>query len=71
VFRSNAALASSLDRNLFKNNTPLLSMGMTGDLTQAIAAGSTCVRVGSALFRGLPEATRIALPALPSRRSTP
>lgn len=27
-----------------------LSMGMSGDLTQAIAAGSTMIRVGSALF---------------------
>ena len=34
--------------------TPLreLSMGMTGDLTHAIAAGSTMVRVGTALFGG-------------------
>ena len=29
---------------------PELSMGMSGDLEPAIAAGSTCVRVGSALF---------------------
>jgi len=29
---------------------PELSMGMTGDLESAVAAGSTCVRVGSALF---------------------
>jgi uncharacterized pyridoxal phosphate-containing UPF0001 family protein len=27
-----------------------LSMGMSGDLTAAIAAGSTLVRVGTALF---------------------
>lgn len=30
-----------------------LSMGMSGDLPQAIAAGATMVRIGSALFRGL------------------
>ncbi|HQR41432.1 MAG TPA: YggS family pyridoxal phosphate-dependent enzyme [Gemmatales bacterium] len=30
-----------------------LSMGMTQDLEQAIAAGSTIVRVGSALFEGI------------------
>ncbi|MDP1562967.1 MAG: YggS family pyridoxal phosphate-dependent enzyme [Pirellulaceae bacterium] len=30
-----------------------LSMGMSGDLPQAIAAGATLVRIGSALFRGL------------------
>lgn len=29
---------------------PELSMGMSGDLELAIAAGSTCVRVGSALY---------------------
>lgn len=29
---------------------PELSMGMSGDLEHAIAAGSTCVRVGSALY---------------------
>ncbi|MEY5023059.1 MAG: hypothetical protein RIS72_1634, partial [Pseudomonadota bacterium] len=27
-----------------------LSMGMTGDLEAAIAEGSTCVRVGTAIF---------------------
>ena len=27
-----------------------LSMGMSGDLNEAIAAGSTMIRVGSALF---------------------
>ena len=30
-----------------------LSMGMSGDLQQAIAAGSTMIRVGTALFRDL------------------
>lgn len=30
-----------------------LSMGMSGDLPQAIAAGATLVRIGSSLFRGL------------------
>jgi uncharacterized pyridoxal phosphate-containing UPF0001 family protein len=29
---------------------PVLSMGMSGDLPQAIAAGSTQVRIGTALF---------------------
>ncbi len=29
---------------------PELSMGMSGDLEHAIAAGSTCVRVGTAIF---------------------
>ena len=29
---------------------PVLSLGMTGDLEAAIAAGSTMVRVGTAIF---------------------
>ncbi|APW40030.1 YggS family pyridoxal phosphate enzyme [Rhodoferax koreense] len=35
-----------------------LSMGMTGDLEAAILAGSTMVRVGSAIFGGRPPARR-------------
>ena len=35
---------------------PELSMGMSGDLEPAIAAGSTCVRVGSALYGERPSA---------------
>ena len=35
---------------------PELSMGMSGDLESAVAAGSTCVRVGSALFGSRPSA---------------
>jgi pyridoxal phosphate enzyme (YggS family) len=35
-----------------------LSMGMSGDLTAAIRAGSTMVRIGSALFSGLLPADR-------------
>lgn len=36
--------------NSFGKNFPELSMGMSGDLTEAIAEGSTMIRVGSALF---------------------
>jgi hypothetical protein len=32
---------------------PELSMGMSGDFSEAIAAGATMVRIGSALFEGL------------------
>jgi len=32
---------------------PGLSMGMSGDLEDAVAAGSTCVRVGTDLYRGV------------------
>lgn len=38
-----------------------LSMGMSGDFEQAIAAGSTLVRVGTAIFGGRPA--KSALPA--------
>jgi uncharacterized pyridoxal phosphate-containing UPF0001 family protein len=31
-------------------NVDTLSMGMTGDLEAAVAEGSTCVRVGTAIF---------------------
>lgn len=34
----------------FSVSLPELSMGMTGDLELAIAAGSTQIRVGTALF---------------------
>jgi len=40
----------------FGTTLPELSMGMSGDLEPAIAAGSTCVRVGSALFGERPSA---------------
>lgn len=36
-----------------------LSMGMTADLEAAIAAGSTMVRVGTAIFGGRPQGIRI------------
>jgi len=34
----------------FVDGRARLSMGMTGDLEQAVAEGSTCVRIGSAIF---------------------
>ncbi|OYP38880.1 YggS family pyridoxal phosphate-dependent enzyme [Rhodopirellula sp. MGV] len=34
---------------------PELSMGMSGDYPEAIAAGATLVRIGSALFEGVPR----------------
>ncbi len=48
AFASTADLADSLD-------LPERSMGMSGDLELAIAAGSTMVRVGAALFGPRPE----------------
>ena len=35
-----------------------LSMGMSGDFAEAIAEGSTIVRIGSALFEGIPSDER-------------
>ncbi len=51
--------ARSLFDALRAQGLPLdtLSMGMTGDLEAAIAAGSTMVRVGTALFGGRPAKT--------------
>ena len=63
TFALHANLAASLDAGLFEGGTPRLSMGMTGDLEEAIAAGSTCIRVGSALFDGLDPELRYAPPA--------
>ena len=61
VFARVAALARALERehgSAFAGGRCRLSLGMSGDLEEAIAAGSTCVRVGSDLFRGLaPEAS--------------
>jgi pyridoxal phosphate enzyme (YggS family) len=48
VHRQAKALFNSLQAADFKVDT--LSMGMTGDLEAAIAEGSTCVRVGTAIF---------------------
>lgn len=46
--------AAALFRELQAQGLPLdtLSMGMTGDLEAAVAAGSTMVRVGTAIFGG-------------------
>jgi pyridoxal phosphate enzyme (YggS family) len=48
VHRKAKALFDSLNAAGLKLDT--LSMGMTGDLEAAIAEGSTCVRVGTAIF---------------------
>lgn len=61
VFARVAALARALEREhglTFAGGRCRLSLGMSGDLEQAIAAGSTLVRVGSDLFRGLPQEPR-------------
>lgn len=52
------ALRACRDRLAASAGAPLpeLSMGMSGDLEAAVAAGSTCLRVGSALFGDRPAA---------------
>jgi len=52
------ALRDCRDRLAAASGAPLpeLSMGMSGDLEAAVAAGSTCLRVGSALFGERPSA---------------
>lgn len=49
------AVASLRDELASASGRPLheLSMGMSGDFAQAIAAGATMVRIGSALFEGV------------------
>ena len=38
------------DKKIHNTNMEILSMGMSGDFRQAIAEGSTLVRVGTAIF---------------------
>jgi len=49
AFKDLRALRDELSKR-FKVELPELSMGMTGDLELAIAAGSTQIRVGTALY---------------------
>ena len=61
VFGEVAGLARAIAANadlagLFPASGPGLSLGMSGDLEEAVAAGSDVVRVGSALFEGLRDA---------------
>ena len=57
VFAEVAALARRLERDpalavVFADGRCRLSMGMSGDLEEAVRAGTDLVRVGGALFRG-------------------
>jgi pyridoxal phosphate enzyme (YggS family) len=49
AFELTAALRTELEQELGRP-LPVLSLGMSGDLEQAIAAGSTLVRIGTAVF---------------------
>ena len=49
-FAKVAELYVDIGRNLYDNTFIHLSMGMSDDFEDAIAAGATMVRVGSAIF---------------------
>lgn len=51
-FKKLAQLAVDIRRKIEDNSVDMgiLSMGMSGDYPDAVSAGSTCIRVGSALF---------------------
>ena len=49
-FEEVSRLYVDINRNLYHNNFKYLSMGMSDDFEDAIAAGATIVRVGSAIF---------------------
>ena len=49
-FEKVRALYVDINSNLFHNKLECLSMGMSGDFAQAIRAGATMVRVGTAVF---------------------
>ena len=51
-------LAVDIRKKIVDNNMDTLSMGMSGDWRDAVAAGSTCIRVGSALFGPRPPVSR-------------
>jgi len=71
VFAAVAALRQQL-RRASGLPLPVLSLGMSGDLEAAVAAGATLVRIGSALFgeRALEAAAPAATVALPDMRPT-
>ena len=49
-FEKVARLYVDINRNLYDNSFKYLSMGMSDDFEDAIAAGATMIRVGSAIF---------------------
>ena len=57
VFADLAALAHSHAGRAFAHGAPQLSMGMSDDLEAAVAAGTHWLRIGRALFEGLPQRT--------------
>lgn len=55
VFERLAELARGLPAEAFAGGRPQLSMGMSGDFEEAIAAGAGVVRIGSAFFETAEE----------------
>ena len=53
TFAGLAELADALPGEAFEGGSPRLSMGMSGDLEEAVAAGAHVVRIGTALFEGV------------------
>jgi len=49
-FQEVHTLYVDIDENLFHNELKYLSMGMSGDYADAVRAGATMVRVGTAIF---------------------
>ena len=49
-FKKVARMYVDINRNLYDNSFKYLSMGMSDDFEDAIAAGATMIRVGSAIF---------------------
>jgi len=49
-FQEVQALYVDMNTKLFHNELKYLSMGMSGDYADAIRAGATMVRVGTAIF---------------------
>jgi pyridoxal phosphate enzyme (YggS family) len=60
VFGELAELAAGLPADAFQGARPRLSMGMSGDFEEAIAAGADVVRIGTAFFEDLPARPRNA-----------
>ena len=57
-FEALRQLAVDIRQKIVDNDMDTLSMGMSGDWQDAVAAGSTCIRVGSALFGPRPPVLR-------------
>ncbi|MFR7893151.1 MAG: alanine racemase [Dysosmobacter sp.] len=56
-FQEVRALYVDINEKLFHNELEYLSMGMSGDYEDAIRAGATMVRVGTAIFGARPLST--------------